>query len=458
MLGTVGLYVAAALVVLGVLIFVHEAGHFLVAKAVGIQVLRFSLGFGRPLVSWRRGETEYWICWIPLGGYVKMAGLEDEPVGESLEGGTSDVPIDPARAFDRQPLWARILVIIAGVTMNLILAFVIYSGLLAVKGAPRLATTTIDSVEVGAATAGADGLGGLVQGDRITRINERAVASWDEVLDGVLAGGGTEIRFAVEGRPAPVVVRLAADGDSLRRAVARALVPLIPPAIGFVEPGKPAARAGIKPRDRLLRANGDTLRSWGEAVRVIRASAGRPLRLEVWRDGQVVPVTVVPEERPASDTTGDGPRVYGQIGVQNDPPTTFVRLGLGRALVVGADQTLGTAAAVVGIVKGLVTRDVPLREIGGPIAVAQMSGQAARLGGDWFLRFLAFFSVSLAVLNLLPIPVLDGGHLMFLVAEGVRGRPLSVALRTRLSQIGMIVLLGIMALAVTNDVLRNIPR
>jgi regulator of sigma E protease len=126
--------------------------------------------------------------------------------------------------------------------------------------------------------------------------------------------------------------------------------------------------------------------------------------------------------------------------------------------VVGLDQTLGTTAAVVGILKGLVTRSVPLREIGGPIAVAQMSGQAARLGGDWFLRFMAFFSVSLAVLNLLPIPVLDGGHLMFLIAEGVRGKPLSVALRTRLSQVGMIVLLGIMALALTNDVLRNLPR
>jgi len=456
-LGTVGLYVGAALVVLGVLIFVHEAGHFLVAKAVGIQVLRFSLGFGRPLVSWRRGETEYWICWIPLGGYVKMAGMEDEPVSEAIEGGSSGVEIDPARAFDRKPLWARILVIIAGVTMNLILAYVLYAGLLAIKGAPRLATTTIDSVEVGALTAGAEGLGALAQGDRITRVNDAAVASWDEVLDRVVAAG-TEIRFEIDGRPEPVVVRLAADGDSLRRAVARALVPLIPPAIGFVEPGKPAARAGIKPRDRLLRANGDTLRSWGEAVRIIRASPGRSLRLEVWRDGQVVPVTVVPEERPASDTTGDGPRVYGQIGVQNDPPTTFVRLGLGRALVVGLDQTLGTAAAVVGILKGLVTRSVPLREIGGPIAVAQMSGQAARLGGDWFLRFMAFFSVSLAVLNLLPIPVLDGGHLMFLIAEGVRGKPLSVALRTRLSQIGMIVLLGIMALALTNDVLRNLPR
>ncbi|MGH9259451.1 MAG: RIP metalloprotease RseP, partial [Acidimicrobiales bacterium] len=222
--------------------------------------------------------------------------------------------------------------------------------------------------------------------------------------------------------------------------------------------GKPAARAGIRPRDRVLRANGDTLRSWSELVRVIRASAGQRLRLDLARDGRELPVTVVPEEQAASDTTGGGPRVYGQIGVQNDVPTTYVRLSPGRALLMGADQTLGMAAAVVGILKGLVTRDVSLREIGGPIAIAQMSGQAARLGVDRFLRFMAFFSVSLAVLNLLPIPVLDGGHLMFLIAEGIRGKPLSVALRTRLSQIGMIVLLGIMALALTNDVLRNIPR
>src|SRR6266566_7688423 len=140
------LTIASLVVVLGVLIFAHELGHFLVAKVVGIQVLRFSLGFGRPVIAWKRGETEYWISWIPLGGYVKMAGLEEEGMVGELEGGKADAAIDPERTFDKKPLWARMAVILAGVTMNLFLAFVIYTGLLAVAGVPRAAMTPVDSV------------------------------------------------------------------------------------------------------------------------------------------------------------------------------------------------------------------------------------------------------------------------------------------------------------------------
>src|SRR5256714_13604221 len=152
------LTLVSLVVVLGVLIFVHELGHFVVAKAVGIQVLRFSLGFGRPLLAWRRGETDYWVSWIPLGGYVKMAGLEEEGMVGELEGGKADVAIDPDRAFDRKPLWARMAVILAGVTMNLLLAFVIYTGLVAVAGAPRAAMTPVDSIEVSHLPPGAEAL------------------------------------------------------------------------------------------------------------------------------------------------------------------------------------------------------------------------------------------------------------------------------------------------------------
>src|SRR5258708_28136178 len=179
------LMLVSLVIVLGVLISVHEFGHFIVAKAVGIQVLRFSLGFGRPLVSWRRGETEYWIAWIPLGGYVKMAGLEDEGMVGELEGGKSAVPIDQARAFDQQPLWARMAVILAGVTMNLFLAFVIYTGLVAVAGEPRIALTPIDSVDPSRLPPGAEGLTTLRRGDRITGINGISLKTWDDVDENI---------------------------------------------------------------------------------------------------------------------------------------------------------------------------------------------------------------------------------------------------------------------------------
>src|SRR6266536_5617082 len=173
------LTLAAFAVVLGPLIFVHEAGHFLAAKAVGIQVLRFSIGFGRPLLSWRRGETEYWISWLPLGGYVKMAGLEDEGIAGGLEGGKADVPVDPARAFDRQPVWKRTIVILAGVTMNVVFAFCVYAGIAATVGSPELASTEIDSVTARALPPGAEALATLKFGDRIVRVNGDTVRSWN---------------------------------------------------------------------------------------------------------------------------------------------------------------------------------------------------------------------------------------------------------------------------------------
>ena len=451
------LTLAAVAVVLGVLIFVHEMGHFVAAKAVGIQVLRFSLGFGRPVLSWRRGETEYWISWLPLGGYVKMAGLEDEGVSGSLEGGKSDVPVDPARAFDRQPVWKRMIVVLAGVTINVVLAFIVYTGIAAVLGAPRLAVTQVDSVRTVGLPPGAAALATLRFGDRITAINGDSVRAWDDIVEHFLTGPA-DLRVHVAGREAPIEVHLS-PGDSVARAKAvQALVPLVPARIGFVVPGQPAARAGLRPGDVIVRVDQDSIRSWSDMLHKIWYAAGRPLRLTVLRDGRTMEIAVTPEPQVETDSTSPRPKTYGVIGAQQDPPITRSRIGFGRALAVGADQTATQAAAVVVSVKKLLFRQASIKEVGGPILIAQMSGQAARLGLDWFLGFMAFFSVSLAVLNLLPIPVLDGGQAVFLIAEAVRRRPLSIELRQRLTQIGLVVILGLMLLGIANDLLRVLPR
>lgn len=448
------------IVVLGVLIFVHEFGHFVVAKAVGIQVLRFSLGFGHPVLQWKRGETEYWVSWIPLGGYVKMAGLEEEGVAGELEGGKSAVPVDPERAFDRKSLWARMAVILAGVAMNLLFAFAIYAGLVLSLGEPRLAITPIDSVEAARLPAGAAALGTLRHGDLIVRVNGDTIPTWNDLRERVLAGPDT-IRLEVAGRPEPVVLHLGpAERDpAVRLQTLRTLRPLLPAKIGVVNPGQPAARAGLRLGDVVVRAGDDSVRSWDEMVRKIRSSPGRPLVLGVLRGDSVVEITVVPEAQTETDSAGR-PVTRGVIGAVQDPrlPTIRVPVGIGGAVVGGARQTVAQVGGIVVAVKRLVFGQASARELGGPILIAQMSGQMARLGLEWFLGFLAFISVSLAVLNLLPIPVLDGGHAMFLVAEGIRRKPLPLPLRMRLTQIGLLVVLGIMALAIANDVLRNIPR
>lgn len=451
------LTLAALAVVLGVLIFVHEMGHFVAAKLVGIQVLRFSLGFGRPIVAWRRGETEYWISWLPLGGYVKMAGLEDEGMQGSLEGGKSEIPIDPARAFDRQPVWKRIIVILAGVTMNVVFAFLVYTGIAATVGSPELASTAIDSVTTRALPAGTEALARLKFGDRIVGVNSDPVRSWNDVLDHFLTGP-TTLRIDVAGSAEPLIVHLPDGGLATREAVAQALVRLDPPRLGLLDPGRPANRAGLKPGDLLLRANGDTLRSWSDVLRTVWRSARKPLRFAVLRGDQVLEISIVPEARVETDSTSPRPKIYGAIGAGPDPPTIHVREPLGRALGSGASETAARGLLVLGFLKALVLGQLSPREVGGPILVGQISGQVARLGLDWFLTFMAFFSINLAILNLLPIPILDGGQLVFLIAEAVRRKPLPLELRQRLTQIGFVLLLGIMVLALTNDALRIFPR
>jgi regulator of sigma E protease len=216
---------------------------------------------------------------------------------------------------------------------------------------------------------------------------------------------------------------------------------------------------GLRGGDVVVRAGADTVRSWDEMVRAVRRSPGKPLALQVRRGDSVLAITVVPEVQTEPDSAGR-PRTIGVIGAAPDPrlPVVRVPVGVAAAIAGAVQQTAWQVAAIATTVKRLVLGQLPARDLGGPILIAQMSGQMVRLGLDAFLRFIAFFSVSLAVLNLLPIPVLDGGQAVFLLAEGVMRRPLSVRLRMRLTQVGFLVILGIMALAIANDVLRNIPR
>jgi regulator of sigma E protease len=443
--------ILAGIVVIGVLIFVHELGHFLAAKSVGIAVLRFSFGLGpRTPLGVRIGETDYCLSWIPFGGFVKMAGLEEEGAPAAMEGGPQEVEVPRERTFDAKPLWARILVILAGVTMNALFAVLVYGVIAWAYGTPLDTTVTVGAVDSTALPLGASALATLKPGDRILRINGDSMKSWGAIQQKLYTASATRITIEVAGRASPILLDVPRSEKNSRALLIGALTARHEPVIGQVLPGRPAEVAGIRPGDRVVSAGGDSIPSWERMQRVVESSPGRPLHIVVRRGGDLVPIEVTPAAETDRDPATGRSRTIGKMGVG----PVLRRFGLLGSVGEGFHQAVGAGGLILFTLKGLVTGQVSVRDIGGPILVGQLAGEVARAGFQNFLAFMALFSINLAILNLLPIPVLDGGHLLFLVIEGVRGRPLSVEQRQRLTQIGFFVLVGIMALALGNDVLR----
>jgi len=442
----------AFVVVLGVLIFVHELGHFLAAKSVGIAVLRFSLGFGpvTPLTI-TRGETQYCISWVPLGGYVKMAGLEDEGAVGEIEGPKAAVTVAPERTFDAKPLWARILVISAGVLMNALFAVVVFSTLTAVYGVHDDRTVMVGQVLADSLPVGAGPLTEIRPGDRIVRINGDSMRGWQDIQEAFLTSNETPLHLEIAGRTEPVLVDVPLREQQARLAALQSLIPWHQPVLGDVQRNSPASAAGLVHGDRVLRVDGDTIPSWERFVWVIEHAAGEHLALTVQRAGREVALTVAP--RPTREpVAGGGSRTVGKIGVSRDVPVR--RYSVPGSVGKGFQRAAQAGGLVLFTLKGMLLGQLSPRDLGGPILVGQLSGEAIRLGFDAFFGFMALFSMNLAVLNLLPIPVLDGGHLAFLLIEGVRGRPLSVVQRQRLTQVGFVMLIALMVLALANDVSR----
>ncbi|HEX5725654.1 MAG TPA: RIP metalloprotease RseP [Longimicrobiaceae bacterium] len=446
------LFIVSTLVALSVLILVHEFGHFFAAKWVGIQVPRFSLGLGSRVAGFRVGETEFVVSAIPLGGYVKMAGMEGDESSETLEGGAAaadEPPVDPARTFDAKPIWARTLVISAGVVMNFLFAALVYAFLAMAYGEPVDPTRRVLGADTAAPPAARAQAERIPAGAEIEAIGGRTVRSWDEVRDALRRAPAGPVALRLAGAP-PVTLELPA-GEEERAALVDAIRPQHEPVIGLLDGGGPGARAGLRVGDRIVSIDGRPVPNWEALVGVIRASAGREVRLEVERGGRTVPLTVTPRADPARDAAGRQVEI-GRIGAV--PQTDRRRAGPVRAVGIGFRDAWGTTVYIATALKQLFTGEISPRNMGGLISIAQASGESARAGMEPFLLFLALLSVNLAVLNLLPIPILDGGHLLFLAIEAVRGRPLSVEARIRLSHVGLIIIVGLMLWANGNDLVR----
>ncbi len=447
-----GISLLGFIVAISVLVAVHEFGHFWVARRLGIRVLRFSIGFGRPL--WRRhfgvDNTEFVVAALPLGGYVKMLDEREAPVPEP----------EAARAFNRQPLWVRSAVIMAGPLFNFLFAIAAY-WLMFVSGVPGLRPVVGEVTPHSVAAAA-----GFRARDELLSVAGRQTPSWDaatlELLDAALARDSIEIRVREpDDRQRVLVIDFGAVSNALDKggllenlglAVWR---PTVPAVIDRLVAGAPAEQAGLLPGDRVVAVDDTAVESWSEWVELVRAHPGETLRIRVERDGQPVELALVPRAVQEKGAT------IGQIGAYVREPEglresmrTEVRFGLlesaGKAVVKTWDMTALTVRTLWGMISG----QASVENISGPISIAQYAGYSVSIGLASFLKFLAIVSVSLGVLNLLPIPILDGGHLLYNIIEWLQGRPLSEHAQQIGQQLGILLLLALMSIAFYNDLSR----
>jgi regulator of sigma E protease len=445
-------YVLAFLVAIGVLVAVHEYGHFWMARRLGVRVLRFSIGFGKAL--WQRtgaDGTEYVVAAIPLGGYVKLL---DEREG----------PVDPAlasQAYNRKSPWARILVLLAGPLANFLFAVIAY-WVLFVAGIPAL-KPVLGDVEPDSRAARA----GLLAGDEIVAVGARETGTREAavlaLLDQLMNGRPIELSVRDDSGDTRRVV-LEIDGDRRGLTEPGALLPglgfdfwypVIPARVGKVMPDSPAERAGLREGDQIAAVNGEPVADFAALVERVQPKPGATLDFTLERDGQTVTVPIEVEAQ------REGERLIGRIGVQPAAPSelpdgmrTLERYGPLAALAPATAKTWDMSVLTVRMLWNVATGDVSVKNLSGPINIAEYAGFSARQGILAFLSFLAVVSVSLFVLNLLPIPILDGGQIVYQLAELAKGSPLSDRAQAVGQQIGILLLLVLMSFAFYNDLSR----
>jgi regulator of sigma E protease len=438
--------ILAAVVVLGVLIFFHELGHFLVAKQAKVGVLKFSLGFGPKVVGVKRGETEYLLSALPLGGYVKMIG--EDP------GDPSPEATDPARSFSKKSVGTRSLIILAGPMANLILPVVIFWGIFTFVGQSYLLPVA-GSPEKDSPAERA----GLMVGDRIQAIDGQPIERWDQLEAAERASSGRPLSLSILRDGRAVEARVAPQAQKTRDIFGQEIEvwdlgthPLVSTRIGQVLPGQVAQQAGIRGGDRVVAVNGSPVGEWDQLAKIIHGSPGKSLILAIERDGQRQEVEVTPRATKSPGSAGG--EEIGLIGIGPSPESHLRRLNPISAVWAGAMKTLDLSVLVVtGFVK-LIQAKISPSTIGGPILIAQMAGEVAQRGIIELLSFTALLSINLAILNLLPIPILDGGHLLFSLIEWLRGKPVSLRKRELAQQVGMVLLVGLMVFAFYNDIFR----
>lgn len=431
------------LIALGLLIFVHELGHFILAKRQDVKVEEFSLGFGPRIIGVKKGETDYRISALPLGGYVKMLG--EDPEGEG---------VDDPRSFSRKTIWQRTKIIIFGPLMNLIFALAVMP-LVFFIGRSEPVFLSERPVVIGVRADSPAMQAGLKKGDVIDAIDGKAVKDWEEVINKFIISPDSSLTLTITrntktfDQPVSVMQMPEVKGGYV------GIEPMFflgnEAVIDGVQPGGPAAAAGIEKGDRIEALGGKAVSDWIDLSQKVNENEGKETTLNVKRGDETLSFKVKPEYNEDAKRWLIGIVKDRQSGV----PMTVVRYGLWGSLVNGTKENIKLVGLTFTVLGKLFTGDLSLKVLGGPVIIAKASAAAAASGIANFLYFLAFLSMQLAIINILPIPVLDGGHLLFLAIEGIRRRPLSIKVRQYATQAGFFLLIGLMLLVTWND-LENI--
>jgi regulator of sigma E protease len=437
------------LVVLGVLVAFHELGHFLAARWVGVKVLKFSLGFGPKLFGRQMGETEYLLSAIPLGGYVKLFG-EDEAEATTQE--------DRARSFAHKGLWGKVLIVAAGPGFNFILAYFIFAGWLA-TGTPLFVPTFQDltpDIEAMVPGSPAD-VAGIQVGDRVSRVNGEVISTRTELFDAVAKSNGQaltlEIKRGGQIKTVKVTPTIAPGQQTSTQEPGYYLgVEEAPPLVTSVMQSSPAAKAGLQTGDHVVSIDGLTIHTWSQMTGIVKESPNRQLQVEVLREGHRISLAVTPSVEKAM-VNGQSVDI-GKIGISG-PGRSIMRSSTPLlSLYDGLGATWGwTELTAIGLYK-MIVGDISSKNIGGPLTIANISGEAASQGASSVVFLIAILSINLGVLNLLPIPILDGGHLLFFLIEGILRKPLGERQREIAQQAGLVLLVGVMIFAFWNDLER----
>ncbi|MDR1050384.1 MAG: RIP metalloprotease RseP [Deltaproteobacteria bacterium] len=454
------LTIVSFIVLLLILIFVHELGHFLVAKLLGVGVDSFSLGFPPRIWSKKIGETVYQVCWLPLGGYVKLCG--EEP--------GDDVPPEKlAKSFNHKPVWVRIAVVFAGPLFNLVFAFLAMWALVMAIGVSHAPSTVGMIPEDGPAYRA-----GLRYGDLVTGIDGREVSFYDQIEEIQELSDGSPVAVSVERDGAARTFQVTPRREDARDMLGDSspywslgLRPLLRTEVGRVVPGKPADLAGLRPGDLITAIDGRAIRDWVELEEIVQGPAeGRgkpgpvdikPLNFEVLRDGRTMSFMITPVAEPSQNL--DGETVYTPlISISSRPTAVRERVGPFRAAHFSLRDCWNITTLTFSVLGKIVSHKISPKVMGGPILIAEQAGLSIRSGLDDFIFLMVLISINLAIINLVPLPVFDGGQILIFLVEGVRRKPLSLRVREVSQMVGVGALVALMVLVFYNDISRIVTR